>query len=128
MSQPNAQQKSLPDVRARLKALEDELALRLLDLRHGLEECQQLVTTARGYSFEEFECIVAEWLRTSATSLSVDVAPPDTSTLTAAVEILRFRMTFPYDGPLSALSALQLAIAYWLVASESFHSGDLARS
>jgi len=128
MSQPGAQEKSLLDVQARLEALENELTLRLLDLRHGLEECHQRIAIARGYSFDEFERIVAASLRKSATSLSVDVAPPDTSTMTAAVEILRFRMTFPYDGPLSALSALQLAVAYWLVAAESSHKGDLVGS
>jgi len=128
MSPPETQENFLPDFQARFEALEKKLHERLLDTEHGLKKCHQLISTARGYTFEKFVARVDSWLMASATLHLVDKTPPNTSTPASGVEILRFKMTYPYNGPLSALSALQLAVAYWLEASKSFRIEDYARS
>ncbi len=128
MSQPETQENLLLDFQARFEALEKKLHERLLDTEHGLKKCHQLISTARGYTFEKFVAKVDSWLVESATLHLGDKTPPNTSTPASAVDILRFEMTYPYNGPLSALSALQLAVAYWLEASKSFLLGDHTRS
>lgn len=128
MSQSETQENFLPDFQARFEALEKKLHERLLDTEQGLKKCHQLISTARGYSFDEFVAMIDMWLMTSATLLMVDKSPSETSSPASAVDILRFQMTYPYNGPLSAFSALQLAVAYWLEASKSFRIGDYTRS
>jgi len=128
MSKPEAQESFLPNFQARFEALEEKLHERLLDTEHGLKKCHQLIATARGHTFDDFVAIVDMWLMTSATLLMVDKPLSETSNPASAVDILRFKMTYPYNGPLGAFSALQLAVAYWLEASKSFRIGDHARS
>ena len=128
ISQPELPDDILPDFQTRFEALEKKLHERILDTENGLRKCHQLMANARGYSFEEFTAIVDSWLIASTTLLMTEKSPSDTSNPPSAVDILRFEMTYPYNGPLSAFSALQLAVAYWLEATKSFRIGDHTRS
>jgi hypothetical protein len=128
MSQPEASDSFLPDFQTRFEALEKKLHERLLDTEHGLKKCHQLIAHARGHSFDEIVAIVDSWMMTSAIVLMLDKPLSEAQGPSSAADILQIQMSYPYEGPLSAFSAFQLAIAYWLEAAKSFRMEDFTRS